>query len=94
MHYKSEQIDQWLSDYEQSNQKMGEYCKDKPFHLSTLRYWIAKKAKEGGFIEVKGHQSKQKERHIESVIQIDYPNGVLLRITTLLTIDDVKKLIK
>ncbi len=55
MRYDKEQIDQWLTEWEQSGQSISKYCDGKPFDKSTFYNWRSKERKPSVINE---HKSK------------------------------------
>ena len=93
MKYTKESIITWINELSQSGQTIKEFCRDKPFHPSSLRYWISKASQPSRFIEVKAKTADALNAQIYS-IEIRYPNGVTMSLVKPLSIADLVSLVK
>lgn len=66
--YEKAQIEEWILGFKTSGLTPDEYSKDKPFHVSTLRYWIFRS---------KPKVATQKERAFVEVSAIQGTNSVI-----------------
>lgn len=88
MRYRESQIKAWLSQYKVSGLSLKEFSKRKPFHYSSLSYWIKHKDKhQESFIEIKPTQ------YASSFIEIVKVDGVTIKIHQELSINEIKLLI-
>ena len=88
MRYTLEQITKWVKEYESTGLSITEYSKDKPFHHSTLSYWLSKRKDTSPFIELKPSMTSM------STIEIRRPDGVVVSISKSISITEVIQLIK
>ena len=93
MRYDKEQIDQWLTEWEQSGQSISKYCDGKPFDKSTFYNWRSKERKPSVINE---HKSKfvsvQVSPSFIPQMSIHYPNGVRVDMHMMLSIDTIRAL--
>ena len=93
MRYDKEQIDQWLTEWEQSGQSISKYCDGKPFDKSTFYNWRSKERKPSVINE---HKSKfvsvQVSPSFIPQMSIHYPNGVRVDMHMMLSIDSIRAL--
>ena len=89
MRYDKEQIDQWLTEWEQSGQSISKYCDGKPFDKSTFYNWRSKERKPSVINE---HKSKfvsvQVSPSFIPQMSIHYPNGVRVDMHMMLNCQD------
>jgi hypothetical protein len=92
MRYDKEQIDQWLTEWEQSNESISAFCAGKPFEKSTFYYWRRKL--------IGKPQSNQSSKFVPfqlpiltPYISIHYPNGVKVEVHTVLSGDEIRTLV-
>lgn len=93
MKYTKENIETWISELKQSGQSIAEFSKDKPFHPSTLHYWLSKESQHSKFLEVKPKREDNKNQQT-SIIEIRYPNGVTMSIVKPLSITELLSLVR
>ncbi len=89
MRYTKDQIKTWVTKFKQSGQSVAQFSKDKPFHISTLSYWLRKYDHASSFIEIKPIEVPSL-----SPIEIRRPDGVVISIANKLTIVDILQLMK
>jgi len=93
MRYTKEQIDQWISEWEESGQSIIKYCDGKPFDKSTFYNW--RKNLTPSSI------TKQKSKFVPLQVNpafipqmsIHYPNGVRVDVHLQMSIEDIKVLV-
>jgi len=92
MRYVKEQIDQWISEWEQSGKSISTYCLDKPFDKSTFYNWRKKPTGPSGAKQ----SSKLLSVHVSPSyiphMSINYPNGVRVDVHMMLSSDEVRTL--
>lgn len=93
MRYDKEQIDHWISEWEQSSESISAFCAGKPFEKSTFYYWRRK-------LKVRNPQSDKSIKFVPfqlpiftSYISIHYPNGVKVEVHKVLTGDEIRSLV-
>lgn len=93
MRYDKKQIDQWITQWEQSGLSISKYCDGKPFDKSTFYNWRKKLI--GSSEVVKKDRKFLPVQVTPSYIphmSIQYPNGVRIDIHTLMSIEDIRVL--
>ncbi len=94
-----------IGQWEKSGLSQKAFCKTVSINYYTFKYWLAKKSNEEQ--EIQHNHTGQKEirkafipvevpiaKDIFPGIQLDYPNGVILKITEGMPIEQVQQLIK
>ena len=78
---------QILSDLDQSGQSVIDFCKLHNLKWHTIRYWKQKRLRlqVGGFVAV--------QTQIQTSIEVIYPSGVRLRLSSVVSIKDLKALL-
>lgn len=89
MRYTKEQINSWVAEYNHSSQSIKDFSKDKPFHSSTLAYWVRKSDSNAPFIEIKPFATPFK-----SPIEISRPDGVVISVNRELSIVEISQLLQ
>jgi len=81
---------EWLADWKTSKVSAKLFAEDKPFSVSSLRYWERKfkSAGESSFIQLIPEQPK-----VSPYARLTYPSGVTLDIYTPVTSDYIKGLL-
>jgi hypothetical protein len=93
MRYAKEQIDQWISEWNQSGQSIIKFCEGKPFDKSTFYNWRKKLI--GSSEVVKKDRKFVPVQVTPSYIphmSIQYPNGVRIDLHTVMRIEDIRVL--
>ena len=93
MRYDKKQIDQWITEWEQSGLSIIKYCTGKPFDKSTFYNWRKKLI--GSSDVVKKDRNFVPVQVTPSYIphmSIQYPNGVRLDLHIMLSSEDVRVL--
>ena len=89
MRYTKDQMNSWVSEFKQSSQSIKDFSKDKPFHSSTLSYWVRKCDSNAPFIEVKPFATPFK-----SPVEIRRPDGVIISIHRELSVIEISQLLQ
>lgn len=89
MRYTKDQINSWVSEFKQSSQSIKDFSKDKPFHSSTLLYWLRKSDINVPFIEIKPFATPFK-----SPVEIRRPDGVVISINRELSVMEISQLLQ
>ena len=98
-----EQFRQIYDDWKQSGLSVQQYCENTGLTESRFYYWRAKIQAEslpsscGSFIPVKmsGKTSvcSAKNASGKALCEIEYPNGVVVRVTTDMTLDQLRQMV-
>jgi hypothetical protein len=88
MRYTQEQITSWVKEYEGSGQSISDFVKGKPFHPSTLSYWLSKRKDTSSFIEITPKSNPN------STIEIRRSDGVVVCINKPISISEIIQLVK
>lgn len=92
MRYSKEQIDQWITEWEQSGQSIYHFCKDKPFDKSTFYNWRK---------DVTGTTESKKGRKFTPLqvapsyipqVSIHYPNGIRVDMYMMMSVEQIRAL--
>lgn len=89
MRYTKDQINSWVSEFKKSDQSIKDFSKDKPFHDSTLGYWLRKSESNVPFIEIKPFATPFK-----SPVEIRRPDGVVISINRQLSVIEISQLLQ
>ena len=90
MRYTKDQMNSWVSEFKQSDQSIKDFSKDKPFHSSTLLYWLRKSKSDSNvpFIEIKPLATTFKYP-----VEIRRPDGVVISINRELSVMEISQLL-
>ena len=98
-----------IAQWEKSGKSKQRFCEEIPMNIHTFKYWLKKrnknkssKAKKSStdFIELKVENLENRENREELsnskslFAEIDYPNGVALRLHERMSSKDLKELLK
>jgi hypothetical protein len=89
MRYTKDQINSWVSEFKQSSLRIKDFSKDKPFHSSTLLYWLRKSDSNAPFIEIKPFAAPY-----TSPGEIKRPDGVVISINRELSVMEISHLLQ
>jgi hypothetical protein len=89
MRYTKDQINSWVSEFKQSSQSIKDFSKDKPFHSSTLAYWVRQSQSNVPFIEIKPFAAPFK-----SPVEIRRPDGLVISINRELSVIEISQLLQ
>ncbi len=92
MRYDKEQIDQWITDWEQCGQSISKYCEGKPFDKSTFYNWRKRKSGSPEAKKASKFVTVQVTPTYIPQMSIHYPNGVRLDVHMLLSCEEVRAL--
>lgn len=89
MRYTKDQINFWVLKFKQSSQSINDFSKDKPFHSSTLAYWLRKSDSNVSFIEIKPTAAPYK-----FPVEIRRPDGLIISVNRELSIVEISELLQ
>ncbi|MBK9733929.1 MAG: hypothetical protein IPO92_02750 [Saprospiraceae bacterium] len=92
MRYTKEQIDQWISEWNQSGQSIIKYCEGKPFDKSTFYNWRKKLIWSSEVVKKTENLYRFKSLLPIFHMSIQYPNGVRIDLHSLMSIEDIRVL--
>lgn len=90
--YTEQQKLQWLSDWKASGASATSFAKDKPFSVSSLRYWDRKfnNSSEPSFIQVIADKAKAATAYA----RLTFPSGIILEINATVPPEYLKGLLE
>ena len=96
-----EQFRQLHGEWKQSGLSIQQYCEKTGLTESRFYYWRSKLKEEplptscGSFIPVKmsGKSSVYSARNASGLCEIEYPNGVVVRVTSDMTLDQLRQMV-